>query len=159
VRDLDLRGAGDLLGEQQTAHIKLIGADLYRRLLDTALGRARGDEPKADWTPEIHFGPAAIIPEDYVPEPELRLNIDARLARLRSMDEVDAFAEEIEGRFGQPPQAVEGLLAHAQAKILCREHNIAKAEGGPRRFPSPSVTRLTRMAESMRQGRSGGRTG
>jgi transcription-repair coupling factor (superfamily II helicase) len=132
ARDLDLRGAGDLIGEEQAGHIKLIGADLYRQLLDRALERARGGNPKPDRTPDINLGPTAFIPADYVPEPEVRLNLYARLTRLGSLDEVEAFAEEIEDRFGQPPSVIDELLAHARLAILGRALGAEKIEGGPK---------------------------
>jgi transcription-repair coupling factor (superfamily II helicase) len=132
ARDLDLRGAGDLLGDEQAGHIKLIGADFYRQLLGRALERARGEAPEEDWTPEIALGGTAFIPEDYVPEPEVRLNLYRRLARLGSLNEAEAFADEIEDRFGQPPEAVDDLMAQAQVLILARELGIARIEGGPK---------------------------
>jgi transcription-repair coupling factor (superfamily II helicase) len=132
ARDLDARGAGDLLGEDQAGHINLIGTDLYRRLLGRALARARGEEPEPEWTPDINLGASAFIPQDYVPEPEVRLNLHARLARLASLDEVEAFSEELEDRFGPPPDTVDGLLVRAQTAIFCREMGIAKVEAGPK---------------------------
>jgi transcription-repair coupling factor (superfamily II helicase) len=132
ARDLDLRGAGDLIGEEQAGHIKLIGTDLYRRLLSRALEIARGGEPELDWTPDINLGAMPVIPQDYVPEPEVRLNLYAQLARLTNLEEADAFAEEVEDRFGEPPEAFGELLARAQARILSRELGIAKVQGGPK---------------------------
>ncbi len=143
ARDLDARGAGDLLGESQAGHIKLIGTDLYRQLLDRALARARGKEPEPDWTPDINLGAPAFIPQDYVSEPEGRLNLYARLTKLASLDEVEAFAEELEDRFGPPPDAINALLARAQVAISCRELGIAAIEAGPKAiavaFRDPAV--------------------
>jgi transcription-repair coupling factor (superfamily II helicase) len=132
ARDLDLRGAGDLLGEEQAGHIKLIGTDLYRQLLGKALARARGQEAQPDWAPAIKMGAPALIPQDYVPEPEIRLNLYARLTRLASLDEVEAFAEELDDRFGPPPEGIDFLLARAQLGIFCRELGIAAIEAGPK---------------------------
>jgi transcription-repair coupling factor (superfamily II helicase) len=132
ARDLDLRGAGDLIGEEQVGHIKLIGADLYRQLLERALAEARGHAGKSDEMPDIKLGPAAFIPEDYVPEPEVRVNLYARLPRLDSLDDVEAFGEELEDRFGQPPAAIEDLLAYARVAILSREIGAERVEGGPK---------------------------
>jgi hypothetical protein len=113
-------------------HINLIGACLCRRLLGRAVARARGEEPEPEWTPEINLGASAFIPQDYVPEPEVRLNLHARLARLASLDEVEAFAEELGGRFGPPPEAMDGLLVRVQAAIFCYELRITKVEAGPK---------------------------
>ena len=131
ARDLDLRGAGDLIGEEQAGHIKLIGADLYRNLLKRALRTARQPAPEKDWAPELNLGAPAVLPQDYVPQPEVRLNVYARLARLETMEDAENFLEEIEDRFGAAPQELQDLLARAQAAILCRELDVAKIEGGP----------------------------
>jgi transcription-repair coupling factor (superfamily II helicase) len=80
ARDLDLRGAGDLLGEEQAGHVKLIGADLYQHLLGRALRLARGEASGDESPPVLNLGVAGRIPEDYVPEPEVRINLYARLA-------------------------------------------------------------------------------
>src|SRR3954469_26062042 len=77
-RDLDLRGAGDLLGEEQAGHVKVIGADLYRHLLGRALRLARGEASGEESPPVLNLGIAGRIPEDYVPELEVRINLYAR---------------------------------------------------------------------------------
>ncbi|MDQ4061081.1 MAG: DEAD/DEAH box helicase, partial [Pseudomonadota bacterium] len=106
ARDLDLRGAGDLLGEEQAGHVKLIGVGLYQHFLERALRVARGEAPGDDWSPELNLGLTGLIPEDYVPEAEVRINLYARLARLQRSGEIDAFGDEIEDRFGPMPEAV-----------------------------------------------------
>jgi transcription-repair coupling factor (superfamily II helicase) len=130
ARDLDIRGAGDLLGEEQAGHMKLIGLELYQHLLALALRQARG-EPAEDWTPEIRLEAAGLIPDDYVPEVDLRLNLYARAAKVADEGELDALAEEIEDRFGPPPQPVRDLLALARIRAACRRLNITRIEAGP----------------------------
>ena len=100
ARDLDPRGAGDLFGEDQAGHVKLIGMGLYRHLLERALRAARGEPPPDEWSPELNLGAAGRIPADYVPEAEVRINLYARLAKLTDESDVDALGEEIEDRFG-----------------------------------------------------------
>ncbi len=100
ARDLDARGAGDLFGEDQAGHVKLIGMGLYRHLLERALRAARGEPPPDEWSPELNLGAAGRIPADYVPEAEVRINLYARLAKLTDESDVDALGEEIEDRFG-----------------------------------------------------------
>jgi transcription-repair coupling factor (superfamily II helicase) len=78
AEDLEQRGAGDLLGDTQAGHVKLIGAGLYRRLLERALVAAKGGTPPEEWVPELNIGISARIPPDYVPEPEVRLNLYAK---------------------------------------------------------------------------------
>jgi len=131
ARDLDLRGAGDLLGEEQAGHVKLIGVGLYQHLLGRALRAARGELLEEDWTPEIRIGAAALIPEGYVPEAEVRLNLYSRVATLASAEEIDALAEEIEDRFGPMPEEVRELLGVARLKRQCRAAGVAKLDAGP----------------------------
>jgi transcription-repair coupling factor (superfamily II helicase) len=126
--DLDLRGAGELLGEEQAGHVKLIGPDLYRHLLQRAL---RGEGPEDEWSPELNLGLAGLIPEDYVDEPEMRINLYARLARFDGDETLDDLAAEIEDRFGPMPQPVRNLLDLASLKQLCLRLGIARVDAGP----------------------------
>ncbi|HVL71708.1 MAG TPA: TRCF domain-containing protein, partial [Beijerinckiaceae bacterium] len=130
ARDLDLRGAGDLFGEDQAGHAKLVGLDLYRHLLSRAVRVARGEAVPEEWTPQVNAGEGAI-PAAYVPEPELRLNLYARLARLAG-DEVEALRDELEDRFGPLPEEAARLLALADLRRRCRELSIARLDSGPR---------------------------
>jgi transcription-repair coupling factor (superfamily II helicase) len=131
ARDLDARGAGDLFGEDQAGHVKLIGMGLYRHLLERALRAARGEPPRDEWSPELNLGAGGRMPEDYVPEVEVRINLYARLAKLTGESEIDALGEEIEDRFGVPPEPVRELLALTRLKHLCRRAGIARVDAGP----------------------------
>jgi transcription-repair coupling factor (superfamily II helicase) len=131
ARDLDARGAGDLFGEDQAGHVKLIGMGLYRHLLERALRAARGEPPPDEWSPELNLGAAGRIPADYVPEAEVRINLYARLAKLTDESDVDALGEEIEDRFGAPPEPVRELFALTRLKLLCRRAGIARVDAGP----------------------------
>jgi transcription-repair coupling factor (superfamily II helicase) len=131
ARDLDLRGAGDLFGEEQAGHIKLVGVELYQDLLQRALAVAGGEQPPKDWTPELNFGVHAGLPAIYVPEEEIRINLYARLARARSARVIENFAAEIEDRFGAMPDEVASLLALARLARVCRLLGIAKIDAGP----------------------------
>ncbi|HEX8443649.1 MAG TPA: DEAD/DEAH box helicase [Allosphingosinicella sp.] len=130
ARDLDLRGAGELLGESQAGHVKLIGLGLYQRLLGQALRAARGEHVD-DWTPELHLGLAGRLPEDWIPEEEIRINLYARIARLASTTDLDALGEELEDRFGSLPPEVQDLIALAQVRQLARAASIARIDAGP----------------------------
>nr|USU34227.1 DEAD/DEAH box helicase [Methylobacterium sp. OTU13CASTA1] len=130
ARDLDLRGAGDLVGENQAGHVKLIGLGLYQHLLQLALRAAKG-ETAEDWTPEIRLGLTGSVPADYVPEPELRLSLYTRLLRLRSLEEVEALRGEVEDRFGPLPAAVDDLFTLARLRVGCCALGIARLSGGP----------------------------
>jgi transcription-repair coupling factor (superfamily II helicase) len=131
ARDLDQRGAGDLLGEEQAGHLKLIGVGLYQHLLQSAMAQARGETPPEDWEPELNLGSTGGIPAEYVPEPEVRINLYARAAGLEAADEIDSLAEEIEDRFGDPPAPVERLLWIARIRHLCREAQVQRIDAGP----------------------------
>ncbi len=131
ARDLDLRGAGDLLGEEQAGHVKLIGLRLYQHLLEGALKAARGEAVKDEWSPELRLGISGAFPSDYVPEEEVRLNLYARLAELATKDEITDFEEEVADRFGPPPPAVARLFELARLKRRCRALAIARIEAGP----------------------------
>ena len=130
ARDLDLRGAGDLVGEAQAGHMKLIGIELYQHLLDRALALGRGETPPQDWRPLLRLGIEARLPPEYVPEEEVRIGLYRRAARL-SEHEVDGFAEEIEDRFGPPPPAVEDMIELARLRARCTALRIATLEAGP----------------------------
>ncbi|HEX8402962.1 MAG TPA: DEAD/DEAH box helicase [Allosphingosinicella sp.] len=130
ARDLDLRGAGELLGESQAGHVKLIGLGLYQRLLEQALRTARGEHVD-EWTPELHFGLAGRLPESWIPEEEIRINLYTRIARLASPGEMDALAEELEDRFGTLPEQARDLIALAQVRQLARAARIARIDAGP----------------------------
>ena len=131
VHDLDARGAGDIAGEDQAGHMHLIGLGLYQHLLQRAIRQARG-EPVADWTPELHMGGAGRIEAGYIPEPDVRLNLYARLARVADTHDLDALREETEDRFGPLPDPTEALFACARLRCLCLTHRIARIDAGPK---------------------------
>ena len=130
ARDLDLRGAGDLVGESQAGHVKLIGLGLYQHLLQLALRAAKG-EAVEDWNPEIQLGLAGRVPADYVPEPEIRLTLYTRLLRVRALEEVEALRGEVEDRFGPLPEPVEALIALARLRVACCALGVRRLSGGP----------------------------
>ena len=130
--DLDARGAGDLVGDTQAGHLKLIGLGLYQHLLGRAVREARG-EAVEDWAPAIHGDEdAGHIPESYVAEPIIRLNLYARLARGIDVHDLDDLAAELEDRFGPPPPAVDRLVARARLRILCHSHAVERIDIGPK---------------------------
>ena len=130
ARDLDVRGAGDLLGDEQAGHVKLIGVDLYQHLLEGALRAARG-ETVDNWRPELNLEMAGCLPEGWIPDVDVRLPLYARLARLLDSGAVDDFESELEDRFGSLPEAAETLLATVRAGLLARAAHIARIDAGP----------------------------
>ncbi len=135
--DLDQRGAGNLLGDEQSGHVKEVGVELYQQMLEEAVAHARGGESgetaeEQDWTPQINIGMPVMIPEGYVADLNVRLSLYRRLADLKDRQEIDAFATEMIDRFGELPEAVENLLAVVHIKCLCREANIERVDAGPK---------------------------
>ena len=126
LADMDARGAGDLLGERQAGHVRAIGTELYQHLLGEAV-TGNVAPPR----PEIQVEVAARIPEDLVPEPNLRLELYRRLSRLASAPEVDAFAEELADRFGDLPPGVLRLLDLARLRVWCAANGVARMDAGP----------------------------
>jgi len=136
--DLDIRGAGNLLGEEQSGHIKEVGFELYNHLLEEAVMLARQAEGGAlpeeaeEWSPQITIDAAALIPETYIQDLDLRLQMYRRLAALESPDDIEAFAAELIDRFGPLPAETEQLLQLVGIKQLCRRAGVAKVEAGPK---------------------------
>ncbi|MGA3302651.1 MAG: transcription-repair coupling factor [Methylovirgula sp.] len=133
--DLDIRGAGNLLGEEQSGHIKEVGYELYQQMLQEAVLALKAgiEEPTEEaWSPQITLGTAVTIPEDYVADLDLRLQLYRRLSMLEEDAEIEAFAAEMIDRFGPLPREVDQLLKIVAIKALCRKANVEKLEAGPK---------------------------
>ena len=133
--DLDIRGAGNLLGEEQSGHIKEVGFELYQQMLEEAVTslKAGVTAPVADrWSPQITIGMPVMIPEDYVADLPVRLALYRRLAEIEDEREIQAFGAELVDRFGPLPQQVDHLLQIVAIKSLCRQANVEKIETGPK---------------------------
>ena len=132
--DLDIRGAGNLLGEEQSGHIREVGLELYQQMLEEAVLTARSGGAAAEeaWSPQINLGTAVLIPEAYVADLAVRLGLYRRLAELKSRREIDGFAAELVDRFGPLPDEVRHLLEVVDIKRLCLAANVEKLEAGPR---------------------------
>lgn len=134
--DLDLRGAGNLLGEEQSGHIKEVGYELYQQMLEETIQRLRsGDVSLTDtdaWAPTINLGVPVLIPEPYVPDLDVRLGLYRRLSQLSSKVELEGFAAELIDRFGPLPKEVNTLMLVVRVKAMCRRAGIARLDAGPR---------------------------
>jgi transcription-repair coupling factor (superfamily II helicase) len=148
--DLDIRGAGNLLGDEQSGHIKEVGFELYQQMLEEAVAELKGDEEIADsgWSPQISVGTPVMIPDDYVPDLHLRLGLYRRLGEITELGDIDAFGAELIDRFGPLPLEVQHLLKIVYIKSLCRTANVEKLDAGPkgvvvqfrnREFPNPGA--------------------
>jgi transcription-repair coupling factor (superfamily II helicase) len=133
--DLDIRGAGNLLGEEQSGHIKEVGFELYQQMLEEAVLSLKAGiiAPVADrWSPQITIGTPVLIPDDYVADLSVRLALYRRLAEIETEGEIESFAAELVDRFGSLPEEVEHLLQVVAIKSLCRRANVEKIEAGPK---------------------------
>ncbi|MBL8660520.1 MAG: transcription-repair coupling factor [Rhodospirillales bacterium] len=132
--DLDIRGAGNLLGDEQSGHIREVGIELYQQMLEDAVAEARGApaQDDGDWSPQISLGLSVLIPEAYVPDLGLRLGLYRRLADLRDEAELDSFAAELVDRFGALPEEVDNLLRVVALKQICRRAGVEKVDAGPK---------------------------
>lgn len=134
--DLDIRGAGNLLGEEQSGHIKEVGLELYQQMLDEAIEAARSGDAgamrEAKWTPQINLGAAVLIPDTYVADLDVRLALYRRIGELADEQEIEAFAAELVDRFGTLPTEVEQLLQVVAIKRLCVTAGIDRIEAGPK---------------------------
>jgi transcription-repair coupling factor (superfamily II helicase) len=133
--DLDIRGAGNLLGDEQSGHIKEVGFELYQQMLEEAVLSLKAGitTQVADrWSPQITIGTPVLIPEDYVADLSVRLALYRRLAEIEDEREIDSFAAEMVDRFGPLRNEVEHLLQIVAIKALCRRANVEKLEAGPK---------------------------
>lgn len=135
--DMDIRGAGNLLGSQQSGHIKEIGVELYQQMLEDAVAAAKAgydmdDIPDGTWSPTINLGSSVLIPETYVKELSVRMSLYRRLSDLETHDDIETFAAELIDRFGDLPREVENLLQTVEIKQLCKKVHIDSVDAGPK---------------------------
>jgi transcription-repair coupling factor (superfamily II helicase) len=133
--DMDIRGAGNLLGEEQSGHIQEVGFELYQSMLEEAVAALKGGdigERDEQWSPQISLGTAVLIPESYVPDLQLRLGLYRRLSTLEQRADIDAFGAELVDRFGELPEAVKHLFDVMEIKGLARQAGLAHVDAGPK---------------------------
>ncbi|MGJ8529672.1 transcription-repair coupling factor [Maritalea sp.] len=134
--DLDIRGAGNILGEEQSGHIREVGYELYQAMLEEAVATLKSggnlDEEDGQWSPQISLGMPVMIPEAYVPDLQVRMQLYRRLGDLTESEEINAFGAELIDRFGPLPEEVQHLLKIVLVKSLCRTANVEKVDAGPK---------------------------
>ena len=133
--DLDIRGAGNLLGDEQSGHIREVGYELYQQMLQDAIEalKSGAEAPTEEaWSPTITTGAPVTIPEAYVPDLALRMQLYRRLSSLKSEEEIESFAGEMIDRFGPLPPEVEQLMKLVSLKMLCIRAHVEKIEAGPK---------------------------
>ena len=147
--DLDIRGAGNLLGEEQSGNVKDVGVELYQHMLEEAVASMKegGDGEEETWSPAINIGTAVLIPDSYVADLDVRMSLYRRLSDLQSQEEIEGFGAELIDRFGPMPAEVDHLLQIVGIKALCRKACVAKIDAGPKgavvsfrenAFPNPA---------------------
>ena len=132
--DLDIRGAGNLLGDEQSGHIKEVGFELYQSMLEDAILelKAGGAARTEEFTPQISVDAPILIPEHYVPDLDLRMGLYRRLGELEDRPAIDAFAAEMIDRFGKLPDETANLMKIVEVKLNCRAASITKLDVGAR---------------------------
>ena len=136
AHDLDMRGAGNLVGEEQSGHIREIGYELYQSMLEDAIavlkeGGGAAFERDEEWSPTISLGTSVLIPETYVSDLQVRLSLYRRASQLIERDEIDGFKAELYDRFGPLPEEVSQFLEIMYIKGLCRAAGVSRIEAGP----------------------------
>ena len=133
--DLDIRGAGNLLGEEQSGHIREVGFELYQAMLEEAVATLKGGEAaeaQDQWSPQIGLGTAVLIPDTYVSDLQLRLGLYRRLSKLEGRADIDGFGAELVDRFGELPEEVKHLLDVVEIKGLAKEAGLQSVDAGPK---------------------------
>ena len=135
--DLDIRGAGNLVGDEQSGHIKEVGFELYQSMLEEAILEAKAGGAhlvpvSKDWSPQINVEAPIMIPDDYVPDLDLRMGLYRRINELDDKGGIESFAAELIDRFGPLPEPTQNLLTLMDVKLNCRAAGIAKIDIGPR---------------------------
>ncbi|WP_420014003.1 transcription-repair coupling factor [Tateyamaria sp.] len=137
-QDLDIRGAGNLLGEEQSGQMRDVGFELYQNMLEEAIAKIKAGELEGlsdadeQWAPQINLGVPVLIPEAYVPDLDVRLGLYRRLSGLSTKVELEGFAAELIDRFGPLPREVNTLMLVVRIKAMCKRAGIAKLDGGPK---------------------------
>ncbi|WP_224823709.1 transcription-repair coupling factor [Cognatishimia sp. MH4019] len=137
-QDLDIRGAGNLIGEEQSGQMREVGYELYQTMLEEAIAKIKTgeltglDEADGQWAPQINLGVPVLIPDEYVPDLDVRLGLYRRLSGLTTKVELEGFAAELIDRFGPLPKEVNTLLLIVRIKAMCKRAGIAKLDGGPK---------------------------
>jgi transcription-repair coupling factor (superfamily II helicase) len=156
IQDLEIRGAGNLLGRSQSGHISAVGLEYYTQLMEKTVREMRGEEVVEEITPEIHFHLPAFIPENYVEDPEERLRLYRRLSHSHSEEAVEVIRGELADRFGRIPEEARHLLEVIKVKIILTKLSIRKFEETPSQMvlTFDETTRVSpqRVIEMVQQG-------
>lgn len=128
LRDLEIRGAGNLLGPEQSGHIEAVGFDLYVEILEQAVRELKGEEVAPEVEPVLDLRVTAMIPEDYIEEPAVRLSLYRRIAGAKDIGYLRELLEELKDRFGEPPEETIRILQVMELKLMAKRLAIAKIQ-------------------------------
>jgi transcription-repair coupling factor (superfamily II helicase) len=128
MRDMEIRGAGNILGASQSGHVNQVGYEMYLQLLEETVREIKGEPPEERVDPEIHLKVEAFIPEDYIPEVNQRMNFYKRLSRASSQAEIDGIEEEIVDLYGRSPEQVNALFGIMKLRLVMKELRILKLD-------------------------------
>ncbi len=162
--DLDIRGGGNLLGEEQSGHVREVGFELYQSMLEEAITSLKSDgdgEGGEQWSPQISLGLTSLIPDGYVSDLQVRLGLYRRLSNLATREDIDQFGGELEDRFGALPPEVETLLSIIEIKGYCVTAGIAQIDAGPKggvvQFRDNTFSNPQGLVDFMQRSRGGAR--
>jgi transcription-repair coupling factor (superfamily II helicase) len=126
MRDLEIRGAGSVLGEVQHGHFEQVGFDMYNELLNETIKELRGEKVEEEVDVQLEINVSSYIPDDYIDNSSIKISIYQDIAYCTNDEDIQNITDEIIDRFGTFPPEVENLLKVAKIKVLCREKNIYK---------------------------------
>jgi transcription-repair coupling factor (superfamily II helicase) len=128
MRDMEIRGAGNMLGTSQSGHVALVGYEMYMDLLEQAVQEIKGEPPPSRIDPEIQLKIEALFPEDYVPEPQQRMNLYKRLSRASANTEIDEIEDEILDLYGKAPEQVNNLIQLMRIRVAMKEIRVLRLD-------------------------------
>lgn len=132
--DMDIRGFGNLVGDEQAGHIKEVGMELYQDMLEEAINSVKGEEPPEELNPSINLGLPISMPEEYIGDKAVRIGLYRRLSAIDSKEELENFRDELIDRFGPLPESLKNLISVIEIKQLCKKKHIESLDSGPQGF-------------------------
>jgi transcription-repair coupling factor (superfamily II helicase) len=126
MRDLEIRGAGNILGAEQHGHMLAVGFNLYSKLLRDAVRRVKGGQAEEEFEPSVELKVDAYIPDEYIGDNDMKIDIYKRIRDTQEVEAIDELATDLNDRFGRPPAAVETLLGVQAVRLLSRKAGVKR---------------------------------
>ncbi len=150
MRDLEIRGAGNLLGDEQSGHIAALGFEMYLSVLQEAVDAMQDQEARIETVPRVEVGISAYVPSDYVPYEAAKVDIHRRIAGAKAVAELAGLREELRDRFGPVPEAVENLMFLSEVRMKLQQLSAASLHAGPRTVTVEGLSLLKGSRELLR---------